>query len=95
MATRHQVRCINKTNRASRHEAISHIGGQNADGTRWKITESDAISGIETGKWQFYVSGGGQTADVVIAKTPEGRKYLKTTRDTTTLDNLLSLPECP
>lgn len=95
MAQRVRVGCINKTNRQSRHEAISHIGGVNSDGTRWKLTEAAAIAGIEEGKWSFYTEGGAQTANVIIAKTPQGHKFLKTDRDSTILDNLLSLPECP
>ncbi|NUY36187.1 DUF3892 domain-containing protein, partial [Paraburkholderia sp. JPY303] len=45
MAQRIQVLCISKTNRQRRHEAISHIGGKNADGSRWNMREKDAING--------------------------------------------------
>lgn len=94
MADRVQVRCVNKRDRQSRHERIQNIGGINPDGTPWKLTEENAIKGIEAGKWSFYTQGGGEVANVIIA-THLGRKYLKTDRDTTTKDNLLSLPECP
>ena len=95
MSTRHQVSCINKTHRQSRHEAISHIGGRNENGTQWKISESEAIEGVESGKWTFFVVGGGYSVDVLVWKTAEGHKFLRTGRDATTADNLLSLPECP
>jgi len=94
MATNVQIMCINKTNRLSRHERISHVGGTNADGSRWKLTEDAAIAGIRADTWKFWTAGGGKSTWVIIMKHPI-RDYLKTEADTTTQDNLLSLPECP
>ena len=95
MATRHQVYCINKRgNHYDAHERISHIGGVNADGSRWKLPEDEAIKAIEDKKYEFFVSAGGKSVNVIVAKH-NGRKYLKTDRDGYSPDNLLSLPECP
>lgn len=94
MSARHEVHCINKTDRYNPHERISHIGGVNTGGARWKITQEEAIQGIESGKWEFYVTQGGRTVDVIVAVSRYGHKYLKTVADGEQPDNLLSLPEC-
>jgi Protein of unknown function (DUF3892) len=90
------VDCINKTDRSSPHERIRYIGGVNPDGTRWKLTEDQAITGIKTLKWMFYVDRPpAKRVYLVIAHSTNGREYLKTEIDGEIPNNLLSLPECP
>jgi hypothetical protein len=95
MAQSVEIKCINKTPRLDPHERIQSIGGPNGDGSRWKLLQPEAIDGIEAGKWDFFVSAGGRTVRVIIAKSAQGNKYLKTENDGVQPDNLLSLPECP
>jgi len=95
MAQQVQVSCINKTNRSSPHERIQNIGGVNGDGSRWKLSESQAIQDIKNGRYAFYVERpAGRRVNVVIASRL-GREYLKTEADGEQPDNLLALPECP
>ncbi|MCX8282466.1 DUF3892 domain-containing protein [Phyllobacterium sp. 0TCS1.6C] len=91
-----RISCINKTDRQSAWERIRRVGGLNADGTRWVLSLADAISGVETSKYAFYVERpAGDRVQVVVAKSAAGNKYLKTTADGDQPNNLLSLPECP
>jgi len=91
-----QVRCINKIPRDDPYDRIRAIGGINSDGGRWKLTQEEAIRGIELGKYSFYVqSPGTARTRVVVATSRAGRKYLKTAADGDLPNNLLSLPECP
>jgi hypothetical protein len=91
-----QVLCVNKTDRTSPYERIHNIGGINPDGTRWRLSETNAITGINQGKWAFFVERpAGHRVNVIIALSPFGNPYLKTEADGEHPNNLLSLPECP
>jgi hypothetical protein len=94
MAQQVQVSCINKTSRSSAHERIQNIGGVNGDGSRWRMSESQAIQDIKNGRYAFYVERPvGRRVNVIIASRLS-REYLKTEADGEQPDNLLALPEC-
>lgn len=98
MTITHEITCINKSDRQNPHERITHVGGRMGAENRggpWKITQEKAIQGIESGNWAFYVTRNGSRANVIVATSRFGNKYLKTEADDEQPNNLLSLPECP
>jgi len=89
-----EVQCINKQDRYSAWERITHIGGVNG-GSRWRMTQEEAITAIEQKRIEFFVSQGFNRVRVIVAVSQYGKKYLKTEGDGEQPNNLLSLPECP
>ena len=90
-----RIECINKYPGRDPHRHITHIGGKHANGSRWKLTEEEAVHRVRSGKWDFYVEAGGRTARVIVVRSAAGNDYLKTQMDGYRPDNLLALPECP
>jgi len=86
-----RVTCITKPDRDSRHEHITHLGGQG-----WKWTREQVIASIEQGTNTFFVrDAAGRRADVGVVDPGDGRaKYVRTYADGVWNDNLLALPSC-
>ena len=93
MANTVQIKCINRTEKMSPHERITHVGGY--ENAQWKITVGEAIGKIESGERAFFVQAHRRTVGVVVAVSPSGKKYLKADIDGDQPDTLLRLPECP
>lgn len=89
-----RVQCIVKGDRYNPHEAIQAIGGVNPDGGRWKMSQREAIAGIESRQYEFYVERP-HRVKVIVAVSRYANKYLKTEADGDSPDNLLSLQDCP
>ena len=96
MARHPHIRCTVKTDRTSAHERIRAIGGFSPDGSRWTLTQHQAISQMEDGTSVFYIETPcGQRSDLIVATDAHPDKYLKTISDREQLEALLSLPNCP
>lgn len=94
MASRHEIKYIEKTSRPSGQERITAIGGLNPNGSRWRLTQEHAIICMEAGVHRFYVKDGEQIAHVVVAINLSGHKYLTTVSDGDSSSNLLWQCEC-
>ena len=91
----YKIDCINKPNRESRHEHITHVGGPNLNGIgRWKESVPRVVQMIEQGQHRFYTSVGGSSVWVGVNTSAAGHKYLQTHADGVWKDNLLALQEC-
>ena len=86
-----RVTCINKPNRDSPHEHITHVGGSG-----WKWTREQVIQSIELRTNTFFVvDAAGHRSEVGVVTPGSGLpKYLRTYADGDWNNNLLALPEC-
>lgn len=85
----YQIQCVDKAAHGCEH--ITHVGGNAGGG--WRLTVEAVIDLLAAGQ-RFYTAARGMKAYVEIA-TSRGRRYLRTERNGTTTDNLLSLPPIP
>jgi hypothetical protein len=94
VAAARRIECI-RVSDGGKSPRITHIGGFNADRTPWRMSQSDAIREIESGRAKFYCDVLGQSYLVVVGTADKaGVKFLKTAIDPDTPDCLLRLPRC-
>lgn len=85
-----QVTCVNKPDRNSPHEAITHLGGSG-----WHDTRLAVVRAIENREHRFYTSVGGKEADLYVRTSTDGTKFVQTISDGQWSNNLLALLACP
>jgi hypothetical protein len=89
-----EVTCINKLDRSSFHEHITHIGNVAGE---WRITRELAIQKIDGKEEAFYTidHSTGKKAYVGVVRGDDNKApYLRTYADGKWRDNLLALAEC-
>jgi hypothetical protein len=92
-----EVTCINKRDRMSSHEHITHIGNiTNAAVNRWRMTREEAIRRIDAKVAAFYTidRSTGQKVYVGVVREAGKSPFLRTYADGKWNDNLLALAEC-
>jgi len=88
-----QVTCINKPDRMSRHEHITHIGNL---ANKWRMTREEAIRRIDAKQDSFYTVDrfSGQKMYIGVVREVGKNPFLRTHADGKWNDNLLALDEC-
>ena len=71
-------------------EHIVRVKGTNSNGN-WENSVSEVITYLKSG-YSFYVYAANRSINVTYQKSAAGNEYIKTEPDSTTKDNLLSLP---
>ena len=70
MPDRHEVICINKSDRMNPHERITHIGGRNGDGTAWKLIAAGRYCWDRERQVVVLRQPGGRTVNVIAVFEP-------------------------
>jgi len=90
MASQLRIDCVTTSTRTGN---ITHVGGPNYQGRRWKWPVDTVIGLIVSQSMRFYVYQHG-TQTRVVAVPRNGRYYIRTEADSASSNNLLSLNHC-
>jgi hypothetical protein len=88
-----QILTSTKDHRLDPYRCVTHIGGLNPDGSPWWLSVAEAVDGIRSRQWEFYLlDPGGEKAWVHVTVARDGHEYLKTLDDPGVPRRLLALP---
>ena len=78
MPSGRRIQCVNKSDQYTPYVRIINVSGLYPGGTRWTISQEEAVAGIESGLFSFYVDRPtGDRVDVNVAVSSDGNRYLK------------------
>ncbi len=83
----YEVTCILKDEDDDQN--ITQVGGLD-----WQMTAADAILEINFGTARFFTQVDGVKTEIHVVSQEVGLSYLRTSKDMTEENNLLSLPPC-
>ena len=90
----HQIKFVLKDFSQIPSHQVSHIGGELANGIRWKITAKEALEGIRSGITRYFVRfDGGLKEYLTIGNHPLYGAFLTVEGDTREPKKLMGMPE--
>ncbi|MBN7816984.1 DUF3892 domain-containing protein [Algoriphagus pacificus] len=88
-----RILCTKKVSRTSLQGSITHIGGVNGTGEKWTVSTKEAINGILSGEYEFYLLEKRDEIPVLISGEQEKHLFAIGKESLTNL--LEELPDCP
>ena len=90
-----RILCAKKISEGPLVGSITHIGGVNGTVDKWTISIKEAIEGINSQTWEFYIAENREELQVIICTSTDSESILSA-KGQGYLHNLLEdLPECP
>lgn len=90
-----RILCAKKISDGPLAGSITHVGGVNETGDKWAISTKEAIMGINSGTWEFYISENCEELQVTVCTSTDSKFFLSA-KGQGYLHNLLEdLPDCP
>ncbi|MEX0299702.1 MAG: DUF3892 domain-containing protein [Kordiimonas sp.] len=94
MANSHEILFVRRNLSNQSTTGITHIGGRLKEGAEWSIPSEEAIKGIQSGRFEFYIhNDAGEVEKLVVARHRRHGTYLKAEHDNVQPQKLLNLPE--
>lgn len=93
MAAAQQIDCISSERDPLGRRLLTHVGGPQAGGGRWKLSLDEAIRALQSGS-VYFVTFEAESYIVTLGTASGGRRFLRTARGEADSSMLLRLPEC-
>lgn len=94
MVSEFDVKFVVRDHNLPRYKSITHIGGELSSGDPWQIPVTEAIQGIQTGRFAFTIARDAeQRVQLMVTHHPLYGQLLKSTVDGRDPESLMALPE--